>query len=60
MLRVNGGEPREDEEDVFGGFMKDRSIDPETGALMGRYIAEERDSGRRLLAEYRRVCNAKT
>jgi len=44
--------------DPFRGFFNDTSIDPETGALLGRYIAEERDSGRRLQAEYDRVCNA--
>lgn len=42
------GAPRED--DPFGDFMKDRTIDIETGALMGRYIAEERDTIRRLCA----------
>lgn len=50
----NGGERK----DPFRGFFNDTSIDPETGALLGRYIAEERDSGRRLQAEYDRVCNA--
>jgi len=48
-----GGEQR----DPFRGFFNDTSIDPETGALLGRYIAEERDSGRRLRAEYDRVCS---
>ncbi|MGD8418009.1 MAG: hypothetical protein PVH91_13205 [Pseudomonadales bacterium] len=48
----SGGEER----DPFRGFFNDTSIDPETGALLGRYIAEERDSGRRLRAEYDRVC----
>lgn len=54
MLNGNGGggEAR----DPFRGFFNDTSIDPETGALLGRYIAEERDSGRRLKAEYDRVC----
>ena len=37
------------------GFFNDTSIDPETGALLGRYIAEERDSGRRLQAAYSAV-----
>lgn len=44
--------------DPFGGFFKDLTIDPQTGALLGRYIAEERDSGRRLRAEYDRICAA--
>lgn len=44
--------------DPFRGFFNDTSIDPITGALLGRYICEERDSGRRLQAEYDRVCGA--
>ena len=50
----NGG--GEDAPDPFAGFFNDTTIDPETGALLGRYIAEERDSGRRLKAQYDRVC----
>lgn len=38
--------------DVFDSFFSDHSIDIHTGALLGRYIAEERDSGRRLRACY--------
>jgi hypothetical protein len=38
--------------DVFDTFFSDHSIDVQTGALLGRYIAEERDSGRRLRACY--------
>lgn len=34
--------------DVFSTMFNDRSIDIQTGALLGRYIAEERDSGRML------------
>jgi len=34
------------EPDVFDGFFRDHSIDIETGALIGRYIAEERDTAR--------------
>ena len=34
------------EPDVFDGFFRDHSIDIQTGALIGRYIAEERDTGR--------------
>ncbi len=41
--------------DVFDGMFADRTIDPQTGALLGRYIAEERDTVRRLAAEYRRL-----
>ena len=46
------GEPRKD---PFTGFFNDTTIDPQTGELLGRYIAEERDSGRRLEAEYERL-----
>jgi rubrerythrin len=35
-----------DQPDIFDGFFKDHSIDIDTGALLGRYIAEERDSAR--------------
>ncbi len=38
--------------DPFGRLFEDVNIDPATGALLGRYIAEERDSGRRLDAAY--------
>ncbi len=36
----------DDEPDIFDGFFRDHSIDIQTGALIGRYIAEERDTGR--------------
>lgn len=55
---LTGGESGADRPDPFVDFFNDTSIDPETGALLGRYIAEERDSGRRLQAEYDRVCSA--
>ncbi len=41
--------------DVFDSMFADKTIDPITGGLLGRYIAEERDSGRRLAAEYDRL-----
>ncbi len=41
--------------DVFDPMFNDKTIDPITGGLLGRYIAEERDSGRRLAAEYERL-----
>ena len=34
----------------------DSSIDIQTGALLGRYIAEERDSGRLFQACYAQLC----
>jgi len=45
-----------DQPDIFDGFFKDHSIDVETGALLGRYIAEERDSGRLLRGCYEQLC----
>jgi hypothetical protein len=38
--------PSPDEPDVFDGFFRDHTIDIQTGALLGRYIAEERDTTR--------------
>lgn len=38
----------EDEPDKLLRILADPSIDPTTGALMGRFIAEERDTGRML------------
>lgn len=38
------------ETDLFDDFFKNKTLDPHTGALLGRYIAEERDSQRRLAA----------
>jgi rubrerythrin len=35
-----------DKPDIFDDFFNDHSIDIETGALLGRYIAEERDTAR--------------
>lgn len=34
------------EPDIFDNFFKDHTIDIQTGELLGRYIAEERDTGR--------------
>jgi hypothetical protein len=34
----------DDEPDVFDGFFRDHTIDIRTGELLGRYIAEERDT----------------
>lgn len=45
------GEPEvEGRPDIFAGMFADSTIDIQTGALLGRYIAEERDSGRLLRA----------
>ncbi len=47
LLNIRHGH---DADDPFGQLFEDKSIDPQTGALLGRYIAEERDSLRRLTA----------
>ncbi len=44
--------------DVFETFFADKSIDPITGGLLGRYIAEERDSGRLLHQARRRLAKS--
>ena len=45
-----------DKPDIFDNFFKDHSIDIQTGQLLGRYIAEERDSARLLRACYEQLC----
>ena len=44
-----------DQPDIFDGFFTDHSIDIQTGALLGRYICEERDSGRLLRSCYEQL-----
>lgn len=34
--------------DIFSRMFENKDLDPVTGGLLGRYVAEERDSGRRL------------
>ena len=41
-----------DKPDIFDNFFNDHTIDIRTGELLGRYIAEERDSGRLLKSCY--------
>jgi hypothetical protein len=52
-----GGKSADDSvgEDPLGKLFDDKSIDPQTGALLGRFVAEERDSGRRLKAAYEQL-----
>lgn len=45
-----GGEP-----DIFDGFFSDHSIDIRTGEMLGRYIAEERDTARLLRRCYEQL-----
>lgn len=54
-LGIGRGVP---ETDVFDNMFSDKNIDPITGGLLGRYIAEERDSARRLNADYERIKRA--
>ena len=58
VVCLRGEDSGKSRKDPFRKFFKDTSIDPQTGALLGRFIAEERDSGRRLQAQYDRVCGA--
>ena len=44
------------DDDVFSRMFRDTSIDIQTGALLGRYVAEERDSGRMLAGCYSALC----
>ena len=44
-----------DAEDGLLQLLADKSIDAQTGALLGRFICEERDSGRMLRAAYESV-----
>ena len=44
--------------DIFDNFFRDKMLDPTTGALLGRYICEERDTGRLLKAEHDRLGEA--
>ncbi|MDY7100521.1 MAG: hypothetical protein S0880_04985 [Actinomycetota bacterium] len=54
-----GREPSGDDgPDIFSRMFEDTTIDIQTGALLGRYIAEERDSGRLLRSCYRQLCEA--
>jgi hypothetical protein len=43
------------EPDIFDGFFKDHTIDIRTGELLGRYIAEERDTARLLRSCYEQL-----
>ena len=42
-----------DETDGLLQILADKTIDPQTGALMGRFISEERDTGRQLIKAYK-------
>jgi rubrerythrin len=58
MELLGFGDVDPDAPDIFDGFFNDHSIDVRTGELLGRYIAEERDSGRLLRSCYRQLRQA--
>ena len=51
-----GRSPQNGARDIFDTFFENKDLDPVTGALLGRYVAEERDSGRKLAECYRLLC----
>jgi len=50
--KLGVGQPEQEGEDQLLQLLADKSIDPHTAALLGRFIAEERDSGRILREAY--------
>ncbi len=58
MERLGVGRLGDDGPDVFDNFFRDHTIDVRTGELLGRYIAEERDSERRLRQCHELLCAA--
>ena len=46
----------ERQNDVFDSMFRNKDLDPQTGGLLGRYIAEERDTGRLLAGCYGALC----
>jgi hypothetical protein len=51
-----GRSPQNGTPDVFDGFFENKDLDPVTGGLLGRYVAEERDSGRKFAECYGILC----
>jgi hypothetical protein len=47
-----GKRPQNGSPDVFDSFFENKDLDPVTGGLLGRYVAEERDSGRKFAECY--------
>jgi len=50
------GKKKHKDKDPLSRIFRDHSIDIQTGELLGRFIAEERDSERLLRACYERLC----
>ena len=48
--------PQNGTADVFDNFFENKDLDPATGGLLGRYVAEERDSGRKFAECYGLLC----
>jgi hypothetical protein len=46
------------DDDIFLNMFRDTTVDIQTGALLGRYVAEERDSGRMFEACYAELCRS--
>lgn len=53
-----GRAPKNGSRDIFDSFFENKDLDPVTGGLLGRYVAEERDSGRKLAECYGLLCAA--
>jgi hypothetical protein len=51
-----GKRPTNGTPDVFDNFFENKDLDPVTGGLLGRYVAEERDSGRKFAECYTILC----
>ena len=51
-----GRRPTNGTSDVFDNFLENKDLDPATGGLLGRYVAEERDSGRKFAECYSILC----
>ena len=54
LINVDGAK------EILGHIFDDTTIDPQTGALLGRFIAEERDSLRMFQACYDALCAEET
>lgn len=52
------GKRKQKEDDQLLKILADPTIDPQTGELMGRFICEERDTGRALVAAYKACAKA--
>jgi hypothetical protein len=53
----DAGSTRTRDHDPLADIFADRTIDPQTGALLGRFVAEERNSERRLRGALADLCS---